>query len=221
MPRPGRIRFLSRTAPFYDPVVRRLGFRRLWEAVAEWALENAGTPCLDVCTGTGGVAVTLAHRGGRAVGLDLAGGMLRHARRKARAGGVADRAQWVRMDARRIAFRDGSFPLVVCAMSLHEMGEEERGEVLGEIRRVASDRVLVADYRVPAAGWRRALFQVFRAFEHLESEDFEGYATVDVGDRLEEAGLVVEPPWDVALYRIWPCRVAPDEVPGRSTSPDA
>jgi ubiquinone/menaquinone biosynthesis C-methylase UbiE len=140
--------------------------------------------------------------------------MLRHARRKARAAGVADQTQWVRMDARRIAFRDDSFPLVVCSMSLHEMAEEERCEVLGEIRRVASDQVLVADYRVPAGGWQRVLFRVFRAFEHLESEDFEGFTRVDVRERLERAGFHVEPPWDVALYRIWPCRVRPGEAPG-------
>ena len=213
MPRPGRVRFLSRTAPFYDPAVRPLGFRRLWEEVAEWAARTAGTPCLDVCTGTGGVAVALARRGSRVVGLDLSPGMLRHARRKARAAGVADRAQWVRMDARRIAFRDDSFPLVVCSMSFHEMAEKERGQVLEEIKRVASDRVVVADYRVPTAGWQRLLFPVFRAFEHLESEDFDGFTSVDFRERLEEAGLVVEPPWDVALYRIWPCRVRPREVP--------
>jgi len=205
--RPGHIRFLSRTAPFYDHVVHPMGFRRLWETVAERAVQRTSGPCLDVCTGTGGVAVALARRGGRAVGLDLASGMLRHARRKARSAGIADRTGWVRMDARRIAFRDASFPLVICSMSLHEMAEEERGEVLREIKRVASDQVLVADYRVPVAAWRRVLFRLFRAFEYLESDDFEGYTSVDVRERLERAGLVVEPPWDVALYRIWPCRV--------------
>jgi len=213
MPRPGRVRFLSGTARFYDPAVHPLGFRRLWESLAGWAVQSAGTPCLDVCTGTGGVAVALARRGGRVVGFDLAPGMLRRARRKARAAGVADRAQWVRMDARRIAFRDDSFPLVVCSMSFHEMAEEERGQVLEEIKRVASDRVVVADYRAPTAGWQRLLFPVFRIFEHLESEDFDGFTSVDFREALEEAGLVVEPPWDVALYRIWPCRVRPREVP--------
>ena len=67
MPRPGRIRFLSRTAPFYDPAVRPLGFGRLWEEIAKWADGAAGTSCLDVCTGTGGVAVTMARRGTRVV----------------------------------------------------------------------------------------------------------------------------------------------------------
>ena len=207
MPRPGRIRFLSRTAPFYDPAVQPLGFRRLWESLAGLAEQGAGTPCLDVCTGTGGVARALARRGSRVVGFDLSPGMLRHARRKARAAGIADRTQWVRMDARQIAFRDDSFPLVICSMSFHEMAEEERGQVLEEMKRVASDQVIVADYRVPTSGWQRLLFPVFRVFELLESEDFDGFTSVDLREQLEEAGLVVEPPRDFALYRIWPCRV--------------
>jgi hypothetical protein len=54
---------------------------------------------------------------------------------------------------------------------------------------------------------------VFRAFEHLESEDFDGFTSLDLRETLDQAGLVVEPPRDVALYRIWPCRVKPREVP--------
>jgi ubiquinone/menaquinone biosynthesis C-methylase UbiE len=207
MPRPGRIRFLSLTAPLYDPAVRTLGFRRLWKSVAERAAQGADTPCLDVCTGTGGVAVRMARRGSRTVGFDLSPGMLRQARRKARAAGVADRADWVRMDARRLAFREASFPLVVCAMSLHEMAEEEIRQVLEEIRRVASDKVIVADYRAPSPGWRRALFWFFKVFERLESEDFDGFMSVDLRERLEAAGLVVEAHWDTALYRVCPCSV--------------
>ena len=208
MPRPGRIRFLSRTAPFYDPAVYTFGFRRLWESVAEWAEREAGSPRLDVCTGTGGVARSMARRGGRVVGFDLSPGMLRNARRRARVAGVADRADWVRMDARRIACRDASFPLVVCAMSLHEMAEEEIRQVLEEIRRVASDRVLVADYRAPTAGWRRVLFWFFKVFERLESEDFDGFMSVDLRERLEAAGLQVDTHWGTGLYRVCSCRVS-------------
>ena len=212
MPRPGRIRFLSRTAPFYDPAVQPLGFRRLWESLARLAEQGAGTLCLDVCTGTGGVARALARRGSRVIGFDLSPGMLRHARRKARAAGIADRTWWVQMDARQIAFRDDSFPLVICSMSFHEMAEEERGQVLEEMKRVASDQVILADYRVPTSGWQRLLFPVFRIFERLESEDFDGFTSVELREQLEEARLVVEPPRDVALYRFWPCRLSRKEV---------
>jgi ubiquinone/menaquinone biosynthesis C-methylase UbiE len=189
-----------------------MGFRRLWEAVAEWAAQNADAPCLDVCTGTGGVAVALARRGKRVVGLDLASGMLLHARRKAASAGVADQIHWARMDAGRIGFGDASFPLVMCAMALHEMAEHERCEVLRELRRVTSDRVLVADYRVPAAGWRRTLFRAVRLFEYFESDDFEGFASLDLREHLEQVGLAIEKPWDAGAYRIWPCRVRHEET---------
>ena len=116
------------------------------------------------------------------------------------------------MDARRIACRDASFPLVVCAMSLHEMAEEEIRQVLAEVRRVSSDKVIVADYRLPSAGWRRLLFWFFKVFERLESEDFDGFMSIDLRERLEAAGLVVEGHWDTALYRVCPCsvRASPD-----------
>jgi len=184
-----------------------MGFSRLWEAVAAEAdLPDTGT-CLDVCTGTGGVALALARRGVRVVGQDLASGMLERAERKARSAGLAGRLRWVRGDARGLAFPDGAFALVTCCMALHEMAEEERRTVLGEIRRVASQRVLIADYRVPSEGWRRLLFRAVRAFEYLESDDFESFARGDLRARLEEAGLVPEPPRDDGAYRLWPCRV--------------
>jgi len=207
--RPGRIRFLSRTAPFYDPTVNALGFRRLWKNLAERTAPGPGTPCLDVCTGTGGAALALARRGTPVIGLDLSAGMLERARRKARATGLAERAHWVRMDACRLAFRNGTFALVTCTMALHEMAEEERGQVLRELQRVASNRVLIADYRVPPSGWSRPLFHLLRVFEYLESDDFESYRTDDLPARLEKAGFGVEEAWDEGPYRVWLCRVSP------------
>jgi ubiquinone/menaquinone biosynthesis C-methylase UbiE len=206
--RPGQIRFLSYTAPLYDAVVVFMGFRQVWRALVERAAPAPGERCLDVCTGTGGVALALARRGTRVVGSDLAGGMLERAHDKARAAGLGERVDWVQMDARRLGFPDSCFPLVTCAMALHEMSEAERTKVLRELRRVASDRVLVADYRVPSRGWRRLLFRLVRAFEYVESDDFESFATRDLGERLAAAGLGVEAPWDAGPFRVWPCRVS-------------
>jgi ubiquinone/menaquinone biosynthesis C-methylase UbiE len=207
--RPGRIRFLSRTAPFYDPTVSALGFGRLWKNLAERTAPEAGVRCLDVCTGTGGAALALASRGSPVIGLDLAAGMLERARRKARAAGLAERVQWVRMDARRLAFRNRAFAHVTCAMALHEMGTKEREQVLQELKRVASDRVLIADYRVPPSGWSRPLFHLMRVFEYLESDDFESYRAEGLRARLEKTGFDVEEAWDEGPYRVWPCRVSP------------
>lgn len=207
MSRPSQIRFLSRTARFYDPMVRAMGFSRLWEDVAEVAEPAANLSSLDVCTGTGGVALALAQRGARVIGLDLAHGMLQRAAAKARAAGLDGRARWVRMDACRLAFSSTSFPLVTCSMALHEMAEEERCRVLREMHRVASERVVVAEYRVPSGRWRRRLFRARRAFEYLESDDFESFAGRDFRERLASADLVADEPRDAGSYRIWPCRV--------------
>ncbi|MCC6641936.1 MAG: class I SAM-dependent methyltransferase [Deltaproteobacteria bacterium] len=205
MSRPGQIRFLSTLATFYDPVVSSLGFRRLWERVAEHGAAAAGERCLDVCTGTGGVALALADRGAEVVGLDLAPGMLARAERKARARGLGDRTRFLRMDARSIAFPDDSFDLVTCCMALHEMAEAERSTVLDEITRVARARVLVAEYRVPAQGLSARLFSLRHAFEYLESDDFPAFVRRDVTDRLACAGLRVDDVADVGRYRLWLC----------------
>jgi ubiquinone/menaquinone biosynthesis C-methylase UbiE len=210
MSRPAQIRFLSRVAAAYDPVVQFMGFAPLWDAVAEAAAPAPGEWALDVCTGTGGAALELARRGARVIGLDLASGMLRQARRKRDNGGnaAAGTLSLVRMDARQLAFADRSFPLVTCTMALHEMAEKERGQVLAEIGRVARDRVIIAEYRVPRGRRKSFLFRAARFFEYAESDDFGSFVRHELSARLQGAGFTVETPQDVGGYRIWPCRVA-------------
>src|SRR5512140_3060025 len=99
MSRPAQIRFLSRVARVYDAVARAMGFPPLWRAMAGVAAPVPGERALDVCTGTGGVALELARRGARVVALDLAGGMLRRARLK-HTDTATPRAHFVQMDAR-------------------------------------------------------------------------------------------------------------------------
>jgi ubiquinone/menaquinone biosynthesis C-methylase UbiE len=219
--RPSWIRFLSSTARVYDPVARALGFRRLWRRIAELAAPAPGEAALDACSGTGGVASELARRGARAVAVDLASGMLRRARRSIGAVvGPVGSARVARMDTRRLAFRDASFPLVTCSMALHEMAEGEREEVLAELARVASGRVLVADYRVPASRVGRALFRLLRGYEYLEGDDFESFVRADPLRGLARAGLQAAKVADVGPYRIWICeRITPRAAAERAPEP--
>jgi ubiquinone/menaquinone biosynthesis C-methylase UbiE len=213
MSRPGQIDFLSRTARLYDPLVCAMRFPSLWDAVAEQVNPRPGERCLDVCTGTGGVALALARRGAHAVGLDLAPGLLARARRKARGEEVSGCARFLRGDARALAFPEASFPVVTCSMALHEMAEAERHAVLGELRRVVQGRVLVADYRVPRSRLAGALFRMSHLFEYLESDDFESFARGDLDERLQDAGLRVDERIDHGPYAIWCCRPAPELGP--------
>jgi len=207
MSRPVQIRFLSSVAAAYDPVVHFLGFRPLWRAIADIAAPGPAERALDVCTGTGGAALELTRCGARVIGLDLAAGMLRRARRKSNRNGSHAGAQFVQMDARHLAFPDRSFSLVTCSMALHEMSSAERQEVLGEIHRVASERFVVAEYRVPPQPWARQLFRVSRAFEYVESDDFESFVRGDCAAWLTQVGFQVQTAHDVGAFRIWSGRV--------------
>lgn len=208
MSRDSQIRFLSHTAPFYDAVVRSLGFAGLWDSVAACADPEEGTLCLDVCTGTAGVALRLAARGAEVVAVDLSPGMLGRAQRKCRARDASAAIHFAQVDARRLAFASRRFPIVTCCMALHEMADDERATVLSELQRVAADRVVVAEYRVPESRWGRALFRIGRAFEFLESDDFSSFLARPMAERLEEAGLKIEVVTNAGFYRVWSCRVA-------------
>ena len=205
MSRPAQIKFLSRCAAAYDPIVQLMGFASLWRRLAAVAAPEPGQRVLDVCTGTGGAAFDLMGHGARVVGVDLAAGMLRHARRKQQYNGSGP--QFVRMDARRLAFPDRSFSLVTCAMALHEMAETERQEVLREMVRVARHRVVIADYRVPDTRLSSVLFRLRRAYEYVESDDFTQFVAHDFAARLAHVGLTVETAHDVGGFRIWRCLV--------------
>ncbi len=216
MSRPSQIRFLSRWAGAYDPVVRLMGFPRLWQVMAAIAAPLPQEYALDVCTGTGGVAIELANRGAHVVGVDLAPGMLMQAHTKyhgraerppARHGVTSSSATFIQMDARQLAFPGETFPLITCTMALHEMSEEERTRVLSEIVRVGRGRVIIADYHVPRTFPASWLFRIRYGFEYLESDDFKHFVSRDVRERLEQAGLHVSPPHDVGRFRIWPCRI--------------
>jgi ubiquinone/menaquinone biosynthesis C-methylase UbiE len=76
---------------------------------------------LDIGTGTGQVALEVAASvlpGGKVVGADLSGGMLRTARITAAARGLAENAEFCRMDGEYLGFADGSFDLVLSLFAL-------------------------------------------------------------------------------------------------------
>lgn len=206
MSRPAQIELLSRLAFAYEPTVRFLGFPALWEAVAEAAEPRRGEWALDVCTGTGGAARELARRGVHVMGLDLAHGMLRQATRK-QCGTNGGLTVFARMDARCLAIADRSFPIVTCVMGLHEMAALEREGALAEIVRVARDRIVVAEYRIPEEVVGRMRLRVMRFFEYFESDDFEGFIHFDLQAFLKQRGVAIGVVRDVGPYRVWPCRV--------------
>jgi ubiquinone/menaquinone biosynthesis C-methylase UbiE len=103
---------------------------------------------IDICCGTGSLAVRLASRCHRVTGVDLSPRMIRHARRSCAERGL-DNLQFEVRDASDLAhIGDGAFDVATLVLGLHEMPAAFRAGVLSEALRV-SQRALIVDYAVP------------------------------------------------------------------------
>ena len=131
-------RLFSTIAPRYDCFNRLAsmnldqGWRR--RAVAKSAL-GEGMDVLDVCTGTGDLALLCAGRlqgQGRVIGLDFNDDMLRPALHKARQLGVS--VQWLRGDALALPFRSGTFDRAFIGFSTRNLSDLQAG--IQEMHRV-------------------------------------------------------------------------------------
>ena len=90
---------------------------------------------LDIATGTGDLAVSLAEAGvPKVVGLDLSEGMLGLGRKKIEAQSLSDRVELVQGDSENLPFDDNSFDAVTVAFGVRNFENLEKG--LAEILRV-------------------------------------------------------------------------------------
>lgn len=123
-------------------------FRTFGRRLIEIAGLRKGLWALDVATGPGEPALTIARRVGRSgvvVGVDFSPAMLRRARARARALDVRN-ALFREMDAERLTFGDMIFDRAFCRFGLMLM--PNAGRALKEMR-----RVLVPGGRVAVAVW--------------------------------------------------------------------
>ena len=174
----------ARIAPRYDLIndLQSFGLHRYWKRrVVRLARPQAGQRALDVCCGTGDLALALARRGAHVAALDFSERMLEAAqRRESRIqskapGGTHDAsritphasppARFIRGDALRIPFSDNSFDIVTVGYGLRNLANWETG--LHEMLRVANPggRVLALEFGKPDnALWRGLYFGYLKLF---------------------------------------------------------
>lgn len=171
----------GRIASRYDLIndLQSLGLHRLWKRDLIRACRFQATEsALDVCCGTGDIAIALARTGGMVTGCDFSPQMLAQAR--AREGA---KVKWIQADALRLPFRDESFHVVTIAYGLRNVAHFEQG--ISELLRVLKPggRLLILDFGKPRNFlWRMAYFAYLRLvvplFGLLFCQDSQAYSYI-------------------------------------------
>jgi demethylmenaquinone methyltransferase/2-methoxy-6-polyprenyl-1,4-benzoquinol methylase len=177
-PRAAKVNDLFTTiARRYDLMndVQSFGLHRLWKRrLVRLAGARPGERALDVCCGTGDLALALARCGVSVVGLDFSEPMLAVAEARGRRSDAGSRAttaradkppnpQFVKGDAQQIPFPESTFEIVTVGYGLRNLADWETG--LREMQRVAKPggRLLVLDFGKPDdALWRGICFGYLR-----------------------------------------------------------
>ena len=157
-------------APRYDFLNHLLSLEldRVWRARTARRLrpilQRRDARVLDLCCGTGDLALALARSGpARVIAADFSHAMVVRANAKAHVSGA--RADWTRApiffeaDAMRLPFADASFDLVTTAFGFRNLANYESG--LREIRRVLKDcgTLALLEFTEPPSGLMGDLYR--------------------------------------------------------------
>ncbi|MDP6082055.1 MAG: bifunctional demethylmenaquinone methyltransferase/2-methoxy-6-polyprenyl-1,4-benzoquinol methylase UbiE [Verrucomicrobiota bacterium] len=149
----------------YDLVndIQSLGLHRLWKRRVV-ALSNfrEGEIGLDLCCGTGDLAIGLAKRGGSLVAMDMNRPMLQQAASRLAKRGE-DRVSLAQADALKLPVSDNSMDLVTIGYGLRNLAELEDG--IREITRALKPggRLLILDFGKPANRIIRSVYYLYLA----------------------------------------------------------
>ena len=144
-------------APQYDQLNQDLSFglHRVWKQMAvRWSGAAPGMRCLDVCCGSGDLALLLAQQvglAGHVTGVDFAARQLDIAAQ--RSPHLQLRLTWREADALALPFADSSFDAATMAYGLRNLTDIPTG--LSELCRVLRPGATVAvlDFHTPTNPW--------------------------------------------------------------------
>jgi ubiquinone/menaquinone biosynthesis methyltransferase len=145
----------DRIAPVYDDFNQQLSFglHWVWKRMAvAWSGAAPGHTCLDLCCGSGDLALLLARQvapTGQVLGVDFSTAQLAVARQRAGRQWPRPAITWQQGDALALDFADSSFDAATMGYGLRNLTDIPQG--LGELRRVLKPgaRAAVLDFHPP------------------------------------------------------------------------
>ena len=160
-------RMFGAIAPRYDLANTFIsaGLHRVWKRIAvDLAGVPAGGRALDVCCGTGDLALRLARhvgRAGRVLGTDFSSEMLRIARRRAVRARLDAVCRFVPADAQALPVADSTFDVATVGFGIRNLAEPEAA--LREFFRVLrpGGRLAVLEFSSPRNPVIRRLYDLY------------------------------------------------------------
>ncbi|WP_427159250.1 bifunctional demethylmenaquinone methyltransferase/2-methoxy-6-polyprenyl-1,4-benzoquinol methylase UbiE [Aliinostoc sp. HNIBRCY26] len=154
----------DRIAPVYDQFNDwlSLGQHRIWKEMAiKWSAVQTGDTCLDLCCGSGDLALSLARRAGtngKVYGVDFSANLLATAKERSQTHYPQFAISWVEADVLNLPFEDHQFDAATMGYGLRNVKDIRRS--LQELH-----RVLKPGKRAAILDFHRPNNQQFRAFQ--------------------------------------------------------
>lgn len=155
----------DRIAPVYDQFNDwlSLGQHRIWKEMAiKWSAAQPGDTCLDLCCGSGDLALSLARRigvNGKVYGVDFSPNLLATAKERAQIHHPQFPISWVEADVLNLPFDDNQFDAATMGYGLRNVTDIRRS--LQELHRVLKPgaRAAILDFHRPQNQQLRAFQQ--------------------------------------------------------------
>jgi demethylmenaquinone methyltransferase/2-methoxy-6-polyprenyl-1,4-benzoquinol methylase len=211
-------KLFSRIAKRYDFLNHLLSFNidQTWrKRLVESADPKPGDRILDVCTGTGDIAIRFAQndRVGQIVGIDLTDEMLQIARHKLKGSRNGRRIKLLRGNGLKLPFPDGCFDIVTIGFGLRNLGHHQKG--ISEMGRVLRNggRLLILEFSPPEKNlfgkvYDQYLNTVIRAVGSIVSGSADAYRHLSTSiDNFPKPERILELMQAAGLQELYPERL--------------
>ncbi|MBI3559989.1 methyltransferase domain-containing protein [Candidatus Gottesmanbacteria bacterium] len=177
-------KFFSRWARLYD--YEKYILTPLRNKAASMLDLPKGSSVIDVATGTGALAYSLAKKDYDVTGIDLSNAMLAQAKKKI---SQTLNLRFIHGDATQLPFPSNTFDAASISAALHDMPYEMRLLVLKEMKRVVKQdgKLLITDYLEPVAHPLATI--VYKLARKYETFMFEDYIRRGMKAHLSKVGL--------------------------------